>query len=48
LKEELKKHKEEQLIILKEYKQIIIDFITSNKQLIRVDDLDLRAYLQVL
>jgi hypothetical protein len=39
MKEEIKKHKEEQLILLKETKCIIIDFIISNKQLIRVDDL---------
>ncbi|HEX2409219.1 MAG TPA: hypothetical protein VHJ38_18615 [Nitrososphaeraceae archaeon] len=39
MKEEIKKHKEEQLILLKETKWIIIDFIISNKQLIRVDDL---------
>jgi hypothetical protein len=39
LKEELKKHKEEQLIILKEYKQNIFDFILDNKDSIKIEDL---------
>ena len=39
MKEELKKHKEEQLILLKEYRQNIIDFIIDNKNSIRVEDL---------
>ena len=39
MKEELKKHKEEQLLLLKGYKQNIIDFIIDNKDLIRIEDL---------
>ena len=39
MKEELKKHKEEQLILLKENKQNIIDFIIDNKDSIRIEDL---------
>ena len=39
IKEEFKKHKEEQLILLKENKQNIIDFIIDNKESIRVEDL---------
>jgi hypothetical protein len=38
MKEELKKHKEEQLI-LKENKQTIVEFLLDNKDLIRVEDL---------
>ena len=36
MKEELKKHKEEQLILLRYNKQNIIDFIVYNKDSIRV------------
>jgi hypothetical protein len=39
MKEELKKHKEEQLLLLKENKQNIIDFIIDNKDSIRIEDL---------
>ena len=39
MKEELKKHKEEQLILLKDNKQNIIDFIISNKDAVKVEDL---------
>ena len=39
MKEELKKHKEEQQILLKENKQNIIDFIIDNKDSIRIEDL---------
>ena len=39
MKEELRKHKEEQLILLKENKQNIIDFIIDNKDSIRIEDL---------
>jgi hypothetical protein len=39
MKEEIIKHKEEQLILLKEYRQNIIDFIIDNKNSIRVEDL---------
>ena len=39
MKEELKKHKEEQLLLLKGYKQNIIDFIIDNKDSIRIEDL---------
>ena len=39
MKEEMRKHKEEQLILLKEYRQNIIDFIIDNKDAIRVEDL---------
>jgi hypothetical protein len=39
MKEEIGKHKEEQLILLKEYKQNIIDFLSGNKDSIRVEDL---------
>ena len=39
MKEEIIKHKEEQLILLKEYRQNIIDFILDNKNSIRVEDL---------
>ena len=38
-KEELRKHKEEQLILLKENKQNIIDFIIDNIDSIRLEDL---------
>ena len=38
-KEEYKKHKKEQLILLKENKQNIIDFIIDNKDSIRIEDL---------
>ena len=37
--EELKKHEEEQLILLKENKQNIIDLLSANKDSIRVEDL---------
>ena len=33
MKEELKKHKEEQLILLRDNKQNIIDFIVYNKDI---------------
>jgi hypothetical protein len=39
MKEEIRKHKEEQQILLKENRQIIIDFIISNKDSIRIEDL---------
>ena len=39
IKEELRKHKEEQQILLKENKQNIIDFIIDNKESIRIEDL---------
>jgi hypothetical protein len=39
IKEELKKHKKGQLILLKENKQTIIDFLIDNKDLIKVEDL---------
>jgi hypothetical protein len=39
MKEEIIKYKEEQLILLKEYRQNIIDFIIDNKTSIRVEDL---------
>ena len=39
MKEEIRKHKEEQLVLLKENKQNIIDFIIDNKDLIRIEDL---------
>lgn len=39
MKEEIGKHKEEQLKLLKEYKQNIIDFLSGNKDSIRVEDL---------
>ena len=39
MKEEIIKHKEEQLILLKENKQNIIDFIIDNKDSIRIEDL---------
>jgi hypothetical protein len=39
MKEEIRKYKEEQLIILKEYPQNIIDFIIDNKNSIRIEDL---------
>jgi hypothetical protein len=39
IKEEIRKHKEEQLILLKEYKQNIIDFLLHNKDSIRIEDL---------
>ena len=42
MKKELKKHKEEQLILLKDNKQNIIDFIISNKDAVRVEEL--KAY----
>jgi hypothetical protein len=38
-KEEFKKHKEEQLILLKKNKQNIVDFIIDNKDSIRIEDL---------
>ncbi len=41
-KEELKKHNEQQLILLKENKQNIIDFIVDNKDSIRFEDM--KAY----
>ena len=39
MKEEIRKHKEEQQILLKENKQNIIDFILDNKDSIRIEDL---------
>jgi hypothetical protein len=39
IKEEFKKHKEEQLILLKENKPNIIDFVLDNKESIRIEDL---------
>jgi hypothetical protein len=39
IKEEFKKHNEEQLILLKENKQNIIDFIIDNKDSVRIEDL---------
>ena len=39
IKEEFKKHKEEQLILLKDNKQNIINFLSGNKDSIRVEDL---------
>ena len=39
MKEEYKKHKKEQQILLKENKQNIIDFIIDNKDSIRIEDL---------
>ncbi len=42
MEEELKKHKEEQLILLKDNKQNIIDFIVYNKDAVRTEDL--KAY----
>jgi hypothetical protein len=39
IKEELEKSDREQLIMLKEYKQNIIDFILDNKESIKVEDL---------
>ena len=42
MKKELKKHKEEQLILLKDNKQNIIDFIISNKDAVKVEEL--KAY----
>jgi hypothetical protein len=42
MKEELKNHKEEQLILLKDNKQNIIDFIVCNKDAVRSEDL--KAY----
>ena len=42
MKEELKKHKEEQLILLNDNKQNIIDFIVNNKDAVRAEDL--KAY----
>ena len=39
LKEQFKKHKEEQLILLKENKQNIVDFIIDNRDSIRIEDL---------
>jgi hypothetical protein len=39
LKERLKKHNEEQLILLNENKQTIINFILDNKESIRIEDL---------
>ena len=42
MKEELKKYKEEQLILLKDNKKNIIDFIVCNKDTVRAEDL--KAY----
>ena len=39
MKEEFKQHQEEQLILLKENKQNIIDFLLDNKDSIRIEDL---------
>jgi hypothetical protein len=39
MKEEFKKHKKEQIILLKDNKQNIIDFIIDNKDSIRIEDL---------
>ena len=39
MKEEIINHNEEQLILLKEYRQNIIDFIIDNKNSIRVEDM---------
>jgi hypothetical protein len=39
IKEELEQHKKEQLILLKEYKQNIIDFLLYNKDSLRIEDL---------
>ena len=39
MKKEIRKHKEEQQILLKENKQNIIDFIIDNKDSIRIEDL---------
>ena len=39
MKEELEKNHREQLILLKENKQNIIDFIIDNKDAIKVEDL---------
>jgi hypothetical protein len=39
IKEEFKKHNEEQLLILKENKQNIIDFLLDNKDSIKIEDL---------
>ena len=39
MKEEIRKHKEEQLLILKENKQTIIDFLIDNKDAIKIEDL---------
>ena len=39
IEEELEKSDREQLILLKEYKQNIIDFLSGNKDSIRIEDL---------
>jgi hypothetical protein len=39
IKEEFKKHKEQQLILLKENKQNIVNFIIDNRDSIRIEDL---------
>jgi hypothetical protein len=39
IKEEFKPHQEEQLILLKENKQNIIDFLSANKESIKIEDL---------
>ena len=39
MEKEIIKHEEEQLILLKENKQTIIDFIIDNKDSIRIKDL---------
>ena len=39
MKKDLKRHKEEQLILLKENKENIIDFLLDNKDVIKVEDL---------
>jgi hypothetical protein len=41
MKEEIRKHKEEQLILLKENKRSIINFLIDNKDSIRVEDLQI-------
>jgi hypothetical protein len=38
-KEEIRKHKEEQLILVKENKQMIIDFLLDDRDSIRIEDL---------
>jgi hypothetical protein len=39
MKEEIRKHKKEQQILLKENRQNIIDFLLDNKDAIRIEDL---------
>ena len=38
MKEEFKQHQEEQLILLKENKQNIMDFLLDNKDSIRIEE----------